>query len=437
MDDKVNSTFYHIEELKKALQEKIDGKSSADLKIYDKQGNEVSKEEMLELIKELEKFTDGKDPNSTIVVEEVSTIVQNTPSSNEENNNKQSSDEFKSSFNTEHARSHETQGGPLKESSRAWTFGENGSQFSKYSQSTEPNNEQNFSSGQQDTYQNQKSSYYNQQGTYQGQSGPYQGQSGPYQGQSGPYQGQSGPYQGQSGTYQGQYGQQGAYQGQYQNFQQNANYQYQHIYPNDKARYSYQQRQFARSYGCLRAFLKLFSLENITLRTRAIRSEFIKPFLFIFFLYVLGGFARLVFSNFVDFIDFSNAPGPLYNAFFFVFALNAVHILLMFFLSCVWARRFKDLNWWPCLGFIPFGLILLEYFGSLTLYYIDQEILWSIYRILPLSSTTMIENLVIFVLIIPCLCKGTIGPNKYGEDPIELQLDVVIGKQNSRFNQQP
>ncbi|UXM95992.1 DUF805 domain-containing protein [Bartonella sp. HY329] len=109
------------------------------------------------------------------------------------------------------------------------------------------------------------------------------------------------------------------------------------------------------------------------------------------------------------------------------FILCDVLFLLVFFFPRlgVTVRRLHDLNlsgWWSVL---LVGLALTTLIPLLRFYFMDVYL-----YLINIGSNVFwfkfVFSLLVFVLLIVLIKKGTNGPNKYGENPVKVDVDVSI-----------
>lgn len=151
---------------------------------------------------------------------------------------------------------------------------------------------------------------------------------------------------------------------------------------------------------------------------RASRSEFWWFMLFYVLCYILIFFLQCIAS----WLEFAHSD--------FIglgwFILNNVFLLVLFFPRIgITVRRLHDLNfsgWW---SLILVGLAITIWMRFLTELFTPDFL--GLYRITDFINIYKVAfSILTFILLIVLIKKGDNGPNKYGENPVRVKVDLSV-----------
>lgn len=446
MADHDSTNSQAIDELKQKLRRHLSDQNSPSINVYDKDGNQISAEKMLEILAELEKQQgkesyDVKFTNSSASPEKISSKDEARSSSSSTTSSSTasstaSSSASSSSFTSDNADTIDAVSAKnsantstidsARDSDSASAYENPKSSFTKASQSENVEHapstirEPNFVFADNEATTNSSSQTNDDTKAYSSSS------NGNAQSNNG--QNSASYEQGAAGANGYSY-----YQGQQAHTQNTQS-------SDDKSGpiYSAQERLMIPTVGCFASVFRMFTIENISLRTRARRSEFVKAFIFFWIFYLATSLPIFIFGNIAPAINFEffGRDSTVYHIFTVVFSLNIVRFVLLILLSCTWARRFKDLNFPPCLGFIVLFLYVAEYFIFLSANFLYSNMLVDLITFIGSFNFKCIEFGITLGLAILACRKGTIGPNKYGADPIEVAIyKIYLKNYNARHKQ--
>lgn len=435
MADHDSTNSQAIDELKQKLRRHLSDPNSPSINVYDKDGNQISAEKMLKILAELEnqqgkESYDVKFTNSSASPEQTSSKDEARSSSSSTASSSVSS----SSFTSDNADAIDAVSAKNRaNTSTIDSFRDNASDqenpkssFTKASQSENVEHvpstirEPNFVFADNEATTNSSSQTNDDTKAYSSSS------NGNAQSNNG--QNSASYEQGAAGANGYSY-----YQGQQAHTQNTQS-------SDDKSGpiYSAQERLMIPTVGCFASVFRMFTIENISLRTRARRSEFVKAFIFFWIFYLATSLPIFIFGNIAPAINFEffGRDSTVYHIFTVVFSLNIVRFVLLILLSCTWARRFKDLNFPPCLGFIVLFLYVAEYFIFLSANFLYSNMLGDVITFIGSFNFKCIEFGITLCLAILACRQGTIGPNKYGADPIEVAIyKIYLKNYNARHKQ--